>query len=201
MKNIKIDDLKDIQGRRDIPKLLNLMKAQRICEVGVFDGSHFRSMLTGLYVEEAVAVDLWRETGVRSQNDCFTPQEHLEQMYQSLAELKRTDRRVRVIREYSIEASKLFANGHFDFVYLDADHTEAGCWADLNAWYPKVRPGGLLAGHDYFEFTLGEVKFGVREAVNRFVAEKGLKIHVDNDGAPELPAHNWYMAIPLEAGR
>lgn len=36
-----------------------------------------------------------------------------------------------------------------DFLYIDADHSEGGVCADLAAWTPHVRPGGLIVGDDY----------------------------------------------------
>lgn len=38
--------------------------------------------------------------------------------------------------------------GGCDLVFLDADHTERGVLAELDAWWPKVRVGGILAVHD-----------------------------------------------------
>ena len=38
---------------------------------------------------------------------------------------------------------------HFDFVFIDADHSYEGCRADIAAYRPLVEPGGLIAGHDY----------------------------------------------------
>jgi cephalosporin hydroxylase len=53
-------------------------------------------------------------------------------------------------------------------VYLDADHSKAGVLADLKLWMPKVRPGGVIAGHDYLDGDLPEGDFGVRSAVLEF---------------------------------
>lgn len=36
-----------------------------------------------------------------------------------------------------------------DFVFLDADHNYDGVTADLQAWWPLVKPGGIIAGHDW----------------------------------------------------
>jgi cephalosporin hydroxylase len=45
-------------------------------------------------------------------------------------------------------AADEFADGTVDLVFLDADHTYEGVKADLAAWFPKVKSGGILAGHD-----------------------------------------------------
>lgn len=49
----------------------------------------------------------------------------------------------------STAASTLFEARSVDFVFVDGDHSRTGVLADLGAWVPKVRPGGLIAGHDH----------------------------------------------------
>jgi hypothetical protein len=49
----------------------------------------------------------------------------------------------------STEAAKRFEDGSVDFCFIDACHDEAKVRADINAWLPKIRKGGVLAGHDY----------------------------------------------------
>jgi len=53
------------------------------------------------------------------------------------------------LRLPSVAAATLFANGTLDFVFIDADHTSAAVQADIAAWRPKIRTGGILAGHDW----------------------------------------------------
>ncbi len=56
---------------------------------------------------------------------------------------------VNVLVVPSVRAAALFPDAHFDFVFVDGDHRRESVLADLGAWWPKVRPGGTLAGHDY----------------------------------------------------
>jgi predicted O-methyltransferase YrrM len=49
------------------------------------------------------------------------------------------------------EAAKLFPDGHFDLVYIDASHWYNDVMSDINTWLPKIKNGGYLAGHDYIE--------------------------------------------------
>lgn len=48
----------------------------------------------------------------------------------------------------SVEAAEHFADASVDFVFIDGGHTKEQVLADLAAWRPKVKPGGILAGHD-----------------------------------------------------
>ena len=48
----------------------------------------------------------------------------------------------------SIEAAKLFGDSSIDFIFLDSFLTRKDVVDDLNAWYSKIKPGGIFAGHD-----------------------------------------------------
>jgi cephalosporin hydroxylase len=71
---------------------------------------------------------------------------------------------VRLIVAGSVEAAALFAPASLDFVFIDGDHEKVAVLADIAAWLPRIRPGGLLAGHDY-KMTGQPHLAGVTEAV------------------------------------
>lgn len=62
------------------------------------------------------------------------------------------------IRADSVDAAKLFADASLDVVYLDTAHTCAQVKAEVAAWRPKLKPGGIMAGHDYRLPTLGVIE-------------------------------------------
>lgn len=70
---------------------------------------------------------------------------------------------VRVVRSRSVDAAALFADGAVDFVFVDACHDCEAVKADISAWLPKVRSGGLLAGDDYGNAGYPGVKRAVDE--------------------------------------
>jgi predicted O-methyltransferase YrrM len=53
------------------------------------------------------------------------------------------------IRTDSISASKMYDEESLDAVFIDADHRYESVKADILAWMPKAKKGGILAGHDY----------------------------------------------------
>jgi predicted O-methyltransferase YrrM len=55
---------------------------------------------------------------------------------------------VRFVVARTADAAKVWPEP-IDFLYIDADHSEAGVAADLAAWAPHVRSGGIIAGDDY----------------------------------------------------
>ena len=67
---------------------------------------------------------------------------------------------LRVIVAESVDAASRFDAGSLDWVFIDADHSYEAVVADIAAWAPKLKPGGLLSGHDYG-------RAGVTDAVRR----------------------------------
>jgi hypothetical protein len=54
------------------------------------------------------------------------------------------------IIECSYLAPKYYKDRSLDFVYIDADHSYEIVKKDIKSWYPKVKIGGVIAGHDYY---------------------------------------------------
>ena len=63
----------------------------------------------------------------------------------------------------SLSASRLFAARSLEWVHLDARHDYASVKADIEAWLPKVKPGGWLSGDDYDETKWPEVVKAVND--------------------------------------
>jgi predicted O-methyltransferase YrrM len=79
---------------------------------------------------------------------------------------------VKCMQMPSVEASKEFSNGFFDLVFIDAGHSFEQVQADIKAWLPKVKKGGIIAGHDYSVDWPGVIqavneKFGSRSVIVR----------------------------------
>lgn len=120
-------------------------------EIGVARGVFSETLLESLPRLQLYAVDPWCEMPDAADVGHLSYQgwPFLE-MYQEFA--RRTapyQKRVTVLRLQSVEAALKVPDQSLDFVYIDAQHTYPACKADITAWAPKVKPGGLVMGHDF----------------------------------------------------
>lgn len=131
-------------------------------EVGVAEG-HYSSIFLSLWPGKYVMVDRWAH--IPGYDDVMNgpDEEHQERFRQALAVAAQYANRVHVLRADSLTAAEQFGDRTLDFVYIDADHSYAGCKADIYAWAPKVKAGGILAGHDYYNRPPFEVRRAVAE--------------------------------------
>lgn len=82
-----------------------------------------------------------------------------------IANMKPVENYYRPIRLTSVDAAKLYHDKSLDFVFIDADHSYEAVKEDINVWLPKLKLGGILAGHDFNPATLhGGVERAVTEA-------------------------------------
>lgn len=79
---------------------------------------------------------------------------------------------INLIKGKSYEVAKRFEDGSISFLFIDGDHSYEGVKKDLNAWYPKIKSGGIIAGHDYTETSCG-----VKMAVDEFFLFTGIQIN------------------------
>lgn len=76
------------------------------------------------------------------------------------------------IQTLSHEGAKLYSDNSLDFVFIDANHTYEFVKNDLAAWLPKVKKGGIIAGHDYNPVSWP----GVIKAVHEFFPKEKITI-------------------------
>ena len=190
-------------------------------EIGVFQGN-FSGHNLKFWAGHYYAIDYWNYRpwdaahGTHSSNDKnFKRQEEWDDHYEFARQaMAFAGDRVHQIRNTSVGAASLFTDHFFDWLFIDALHTEPAVKQDLNAWWPKLRPGGLLSGDDYGgtehnnplitverwirNFGGGShcCRWGVIKAVHDFAKENGVVVHTtytyDCYSAP-----GWYIVKPL----
>lgn len=63
--------------------------------------------------------------------------------------LKQYGKRVKMLREGSVAVAGTFKDESVDFIFVDGDHSYDATLADCEAYYPKLKKGGIFCGHDY----------------------------------------------------
>lgn len=144
--------------RVDISRLMGELGCFKYgAEIGVREGRHAKVLFDNIPELKLVGVDPWTPYRRHSQ-------ERQDQCYQNTL-TRLAGRDIQIIKKTSVEASKDIEDGSLDFVYIDGFHDFDWVMTDLILWVPKVRPGGIVSGHDYYYFF----KSGVVQAVDAYV--------------------------------
>jgi predicted O-methyltransferase YrrM len=117
-------------------------------EVGSFRG-HYANYILKNWNGMLYMVDVWRELDWDAYTD--TSNRNFEDLvwYDAMKSIKGFEERALMLRMYSNQASKLFADDSLDFVYIDANHKYEYVKEDIELWWPKIKSGGMISGHDY----------------------------------------------------
>lgn len=155
--------------RRDLARLFAENGFTSGAEVGVADGRYSEHLLREIPGLRLRCVDPWRpykgntRGGPASQHDAnyqiarerFAPYGH----------------QVTMVRAFSMDAVRDVPDASLDFVFLDANHAYDFLMCDLIEWSKRVRPGGIVAGHDCYHFS-GDA--GVVAAVEDYTRAHGI---------------------------
>ena len=174
--------------RRDLVKLYRDLGYHIGAEIGVGGGIFSEMICQEIPSVKLYAVDAWM---IYDSYDDFRNQDYLEDDYaRTLQKLESFD--VTIIRKFSMDAVKQFENGSLDFVYIDANHEAPYVEDDIREWSKKVRPGGMVSGHDY-----ANMHQAVIEAVDKY-AQRPLFLVGDpkEEGNNALLLCSWFWIKP-----
>jgi len=155
----------DVPGatRDDLASAFAQFGYKRGAEIGVERGLYSEVLLEhnpNLYL---LCVDAWK--AYRGYREHVT-QEKLDGFYEDTRlRLSRFYGRCQLVRQFSVDAAKEVPDRSLDFVYIDGNHALLHVIADLAAWEPKVRKGGIVAGHDYRRDKKDNAPFHVPYAI------------------------------------
>jgi predicted O-methyltransferase YrrM len=150
-------------------------KSKKVAEIGIWKGSSTRKVLKacGEGIDEYWAIDQWAVLGQGYGRMAKRTIENWDEMYYYACNLMTWFPQLRVIRMESTKAATLFKDGYFDLVYIDADHYYEFAHADIKAWLPKVKLGGIISGHDYNS----KQHVGVKKAVDEIFGMANIRFY------------------------
>jgi len=133
-------------------------------EIGVHRGALSERLLAARPDLTLYMVDLWERTA-------DYPGERSEAYAAATGRTMRYGSRAQILVGESVKWANSFHDASLDLAFIDADHSYEAVKADIEAWGPKVKPGGVLGGHDYRD----DKDYGVIQAVNE-AFPKGLRL-------------------------
>lgn len=133
--------------RNRLPSLYRALNHRRGAEIGVYRARYAKRFLAHNGKLHLIAVDPWRVYGEYID---FQEQSILDDAKEkALERLGQFPGRFTVLEMFSLDAAEHVPDESLDYVYIDGNHDFAHVYSDLAAWSKKVRPGGIVSGHDY----------------------------------------------------
>ena len=155
-------------------------------EVGVMKGGNAKYILDMFpSLEKLYLVDCWHLDDYEISGEKYPRASEKENYYITQAVLEPYKNRVVFVPNISRNAVDK-VNEELDFVYIDANHAYEWVKEDFTLWYPKVRKGGIIGGHDFHNVS-GPTKFLFERAQPFFVCGTG-----EIDGF-NVPIFEWWI--------
>jgi predicted O-methyltransferase YrrM len=159
-------------SRADLCRLFAAMGFIRGAEIGTWAGEFAEMICQANPGVALTCVDPWQSYAGYSQ-ERKNNQRRLEEAYR-LTRSRLKHFHCTLLRMASLDAAKQIPDGSLDFVYIDGNHAAPYISQDLEAWAPKVRSGGIVAGHDYHTRAKKVHLLDVKPAVEAFTQQHGI---------------------------
>jgi len=131
-------------------EMINEFNISTVAELGVYRGDFARAILKECQgIDQYTMIDPWRNLSnwnkPANKNDTVFEEFYQETMQKTdFARDKRN-----VLRGKTVEVIDKVEEGNYGLIYIDGDHTLKGITIDMIKMWPKVKPGGFLAGDDF----------------------------------------------------
>ena len=158
-------------------------------EIGVNRGFYSRRILKDAQPSVLHLVDPWPTNRSDEYISTYRVKDNMEDHYQLVRRTFSNEIAAGTVvlhREYSQDCAGRFTDATFDYIYVDGMHSYEACYRDLGLYASKLKPGGILFGHDFSNTESGRRKqFGVVSAVRDFVEQSDfMPVAVTLENAP-----------------
>lgn len=152
-----------IKYRVQLPTLMRKLNLPlRAVECGVAEGFNSADLLRN-GIEYLYMVDNFGTIPTAKGDGASGQSWHDSNMNKALERVAPFAGKFRLLKGISWEMADKVENNSLGLVYLDAGHSYEDVKKDLEAWFPKLVDGGVMAGHDYLAS-----QYGVKQAVTEF---------------------------------
>ena len=170
----------EVRSRKDFPKLIDELSLKVGVELGVNEGGYSDFLLNESKLEKLHSIDAWNLDSSETMAAPFkawTVKQARSAEEIAKEVLGKHGSRSAVVKANSFDAADQFEDNSVDFIFFDAGHRFSGFALDMIKWWPKVRMGGVIAGHDYWR----RYRYEVMEVANAFLFEHRLLMHLTWD--------------------
>lgn len=145
-------------------------------ELGVQTGEYSETILKKWNGKELILIDIWKEIAAELYCDVanVSQDKQRDNLAKTFDKIYPFGDKATIIRADGNRAVSLFADNTLDFVYIDANHSYNAVTHDIALWYPKVKKGGYLCGHDY-------PYIDVKKAVDEFCVKNNYTLLISTD--------------------
>jgi hypothetical protein len=172
--------------RQNLDLLLhNFNLPKVVLELGVAEGWFTKDILKW-DLDKLYLIDNWATIGTQTGDGAYNQEWHDGNYKQVLERTAPFSEKVTIIKGLSWEVADQVPDNSLGLLYIDACHEYECVKKDLAAYFSKVVPGGIIAGHDYLNLS-----YGVNEAVKEFCEGK-YEINVVPD-EHESMASFWFI--------
>lgn len=176
----------------DLPQLFKELGFRYGVEVGVLEGAYSEVLCRSNPKIMLWSVDAWSFYPVYKN---FRKQKDYDHAYEIARKRLSAYPNNRIIKKWSVDAVKLFADESLDFVYIDADHSFRAVTNDIADWSKKVRKGGIVSGHDFSNSK--NKQFGhVRSVVQAWTTAYGIHPLFELACPPKFKENSWMYVKP-----
>ena len=159
-------------GRLDLVRWLRELRFKKGVEVGVNLGEYSKLICDNNTQMKLYGVDPYLKYDTYHE---YESQKQMDEIYEE-AKLKLKsyvdDGQYEFIRKTSMDALEDFEDESLDFVYIDANHELDFPFKDIEGWAKKIRPGGIIAGHDYVRIRV--LNFTIKDALEKYTKENNI---------------------------
>lgn len=171
--------MQDIKYRRDLHQLLSPIEEAVTCELGCAEG-FFSADILAWGVKHHYLIDVWESHPEKFGDIAHVQEWHNKNLEATKRRVEKYEGKYTILRGFTTAMAQYIPDGSLDFVNVDADHSYEGVRNDIEAYWPKLRRGGVIAFHDY-----QNPSYGVKQAVMEHAKRNNLEVHLLPEDKPE----------------
>jgi hypothetical protein len=172
--------------------VIDMIPAGAVCaEIGVWKADFSEQVAKAAKPREFHLIDPWKFAPSFPKRwyggAIASSQSAMDEIYRRVVARMRPFPGIAIHRQASLEAAATFPDRHFDWIYIDGDHSYRAVKDDLEAWFAKVKPSGVVVADDY-DWKDETGALSVKRAIDEFIRERSLAAPMIKHGQCALKA-------------